>query len=164
MRFTKDPIYPDEQLVPIFDDGRILTVKGVVDYLNWYRNDMLKFSVENEQLKQYVQSSKEFTNEVEEFFKKYDMDTVNFNALGEMIDADNFFYEKSLKLEKENEQLKQYIYDNLDEDICDVCSYQYLEKSQMDKYYVAKCKKGYDNCSKGTVIHCKYFKFKELQE
>lgn len=64
----------------------------------------------------------------------------------------------------ENEQLKQYIYDNLDEDICDVCSYQYLEKSQMDKYYVAKCKKGYDNCSKGTVIHCNDFKFKELQE
>lgn len=69
-----------------------------------------------------------------------------------------------IELEKENEQLKQYIYDNLDEDICDVCSYQYLEKSQMDKYYVAKCKKGYDNCSKGTVIHCKDFKFKELQE
>ena len=67
-------------------------------------------------------------------------------------------------VKKENEQLKQYIYDNLDEDICDVCSYQYLEKSQMDKYYVAKCKKGYDNCSKGTVIHCKDFKFKELQE
>jgi FtsZ-binding cell division protein ZapB len=67
-------------------------------------------------------------------------------------------------LEKENEQLKQYIYDNLDEDICNVCSYQYLEKSKIDKYYVAKCKKGYDNCSKGTVIHCEDFKFKELQE
>lgn len=60
----------------------------------------------------------------------------------------------------ENEQLQQYIYDNLGEDICDVCSYQYLEK--LDEYYVAKCKKGYDNCSKGTVIHCKDFKFKEL--
>ena len=65
---------------------------------------------------------------------------------------------------KENKQLKQYIYDNLDKDICDVCSYQYLEKSKMDKYYIAKCKKGYDNCSKGTVIHCEDFKFKELQE
>lgn len=72
--------------------------------------------------------------------------------------------DKLNEVSEENEQLKQYIYDNLDEDICDVCSYQYLEKSQMDKYYVAKCKKGYDNCSKGTVIHCKYFKFKELQE
>ena len=68
------------------------------------------------------------------------------------------------KLKKENEQLKQFIYDNIDEDICDVCSYQYLEKSKIDKFYVAKCKKGYDNCSKGTVIHCKDFKFKELQE
>jgi len=68
------------------------------------------------------------------------------------------------ELNDENEQLKQYIYDNLDEDICDVCSYQYLEKSQMDRYYIAKCKKGYDNCSKGTVIHCEDFKFKELDE
>ena len=51
MRFTKDPIYPDEQLVPILDDGCILTVKEVVYYLNWYRNDMRKFSVENEKLK-----------------------------------------------------------------------------------------------------------------
>ena len=80
-----------------------------------------------------------------------------FQSYGEVVKLMN-------ELADENEQLKQYIYDNLDEDICDVCSYQYLEKSQMDKYYVAKCKKGYDNCSKGTVIHCKDFKFKELQE
>ena len=67
------------------------------------------------------------------------------------------------QLSDENEQLKQYIYDNIDENICEVCSYQYLEKhSQMQGYYVARCEKGYDNCSKGTVIHCKDFKFKEL--
>ena len=82
----------------------------------------------------------------------------------QLKDALNQRTDQCDKYYKENEQLKQYIYDNLDEDICDVCSYQYLEKSQMDKYYVAKCKKGYDNCSKGTVIHCKDFKFKELQE
>ena len=68
------------------------------------------------------------------------------------------------KLSEENHKLKQYIYDNIDEDICNVCSYQYLEKSKIDKYYVAKCKKGYNNCSKGTVIHCEDFEFKELQE
>lgn len=83
----------------------------------------------------------------------YYSDSVDFYELWEFLN----------KLNDENEQLKQYIYDNLDEDICDVCSYQYLEKSKMDKYYVAKCKKGYDNCSKGTVIHCKDFKFKELK-
>ena len=82
----------------------------------------------------------------------------------QLKDALNQRTDQCDKYYKENEQLKQYIYDNLDEDICDVCSYQYLEKSQMDKYYVAKCKKGYDNCSKGTVIHCKDFKFKELRE
>ena len=99
---------------------------------------------ENEQLKQQVRNISDQRNEFHRGARE------NANRIG--------------KLEKENEQLKQYIYDNLDEDICDVCSYQYLEKSQMEKYYVAKCKKGYDNCSKGTVIHCKDFKFKELQE
>ena len=88
-------------------------------------------------------------------------------AIVDLYDGSKYWSDKATEkikeLEKENEQLKQYIYDNLDEDICDVCSYQYLEKSQLDKYYVAKCKKGYDNCSKGTVIHCKDFKFKELE-
>jgi len=89
------------------------------------------------------------------------------NAINELINSEKYWEKKATQrineITKENEQLKQYIYDNLDEDICDVCSYQYLEKSQMDKYYVAKCKKGYDNCSKRTVIHCKDFKFKELK-
>ena len=90
---------------------------------------------------------------------KKDFDSCSHNWALMYDEAKN----KVEELSKENEQLKQYIYDNLDEDICDVCSYQYLEKSKMDKYYVAKCKKGYDNCSKGTVIHCKDFKFKELK-
>ena len=106
-------------------------------------------------------TEKRFTNvEVDDY---YNLICVN--------DGDTFhsYSEKALEdllneLNNENEKLKQYIYDNLDEDICRVCSYQYLEKSKMDKYYVAKCKKGYDNCSKGTVIHCIDFKFKELQE
>ena len=89
-------------------------------------------------------------------------------AIVDLFDGSKYWSDKATEkikeLEKENEQLKQYIYDNLDEDICDVCSYQYLEKSKMDNCYVAKCKKGYDNCSKGTVIHCKDFEFKELSE
>ena len=67
------------------------------------------------------------------------------------------------ELAEENKTLKTQL-SEFDEYICDVCSYQYLEKSKMGKYYVAKCKKGYGNCSKGTVIHCKDFEFKELSE
>lgn len=35
----------------ILDDGEILTIEEVLEYLNWYRKDMLRFSVENEQLR-----------------------------------------------------------------------------------------------------------------
>ena len=84
-------------------------VDGIKKWLNFDEvvNLLNALNDENEQLKQYAQTSKEFTKYVEDFFKKHDFDTVNFDALDEMIDTDNFFYEKSLKLEKENEQLKQ---------------------------------------------------------
>lgn len=77
--------------------------------LNLYQQTLDNVEKENEQLKQYVQSSKEFTKEVEDFFQKCDIDTVNFRVLENLIDADNFIYEKYLKLEEENEQLKQRI-------------------------------------------------------
>lgn len=72
--------------------------------------------------------------------------------------------EKDLnQLAEENELLKQYIYDNLDEDICDACIHRYLTKHpEKEEYSVARCKKGHDECSKGTVKYCNDFKFKEL--
>ena len=83
----------------------------------------------------------------------------------EQLKKDIYFFkgyrEDVEELTVENEQLKQYIYDNLDEDICDVCIHQYLKKQQ-DGFYVAKCKKRHSNCSKGTVSYCEDFKFKEL--
>ena len=48
-RFTTDT---PNSLSEIYDDGRILTNGEVIKYINWYREDMRKFSVENEQLKQ----------------------------------------------------------------------------------------------------------------
>lgn len=75
--------------------------------LNLYQQTLDKVEKENWQLKQYVQSSKKFRKKVEDFFQKCDIDTVNFRVLEELIDADNFIYEKYLKLEEENGQLKQ---------------------------------------------------------
>ena len=75
---------------------------------------------ENEALKQYVQSSKEFTKEVEDFFQKCGIDTVNFRVLEELIDTDNFIYDEYLKLKEENEQLKKqldYIQNSINEHI-----------------------------------------------
>ena len=65
------------------------------------------------------------------------------------------------ELNDENEQLKAQLYYN-GESVCNICKYQYLVETE--KYYVAKCKKGYEKCSKEDVKHCKDFKFKELQE
>lgn len=66
-------------------------------------------------------------------------------------------------LKDENKKLKQYIYDNLDEDVCDACMHRYLTRHlETGEYSVARCKKGYDECSKGTVKYCNDFKFKEL--
>lgn len=50
-RFTTDA---PNSLSEIYDDGCVLTNKEVVKYVNWYREDMRKFSVENEQLKSEI--------------------------------------------------------------------------------------------------------------
>lgn len=52
-RFTTDT---PNSLSEIYDDGRILTNGEVIKYINWYREDMRKFSVENEQLKEVLGS------------------------------------------------------------------------------------------------------------
>lgn len=44
-RFTSD------EKGNILDDGEILTVEEILKYMNWYRRDMLKLSIENEKLR-----------------------------------------------------------------------------------------------------------------
>lgn len=69
------------------------------------------------------------------------------------------------KLSEENHKLKQLICDNYEEELCNLCKHQYLVSHKvMQGYYVAKCKKGYEECGKGTVYCCNDFEFKELQE
>ena len=63
-------------------------------------------------------------------------------------------FEDVKRLEEENEHLKAQLYYN-GESVCNICKYQYLVEAE--KYYVAKCKKGYEKCSKEDVKHCKDF-------
>ena len=68
------------------------------------------------------------------------------------------------ELNDENEQLKQQIkklesqlycpYDS----ICINCVNEYLV--QKDKYYVSKCKKGHEQCSRTDVKYCDDFELK----
>lgn len=72
-------------------------------------NEMNTLYEENEQLKQSLKISKDFIKEVEDFFKKHDIDTVNWNVLDEELDNNDFYYEEYKKMKKENEQLKSEI-------------------------------------------------------
>ena len=69
------------------------------------------------------------------------------------------------QLSEENEQLKQQIkrleaqlYCPFDS-ICINCINEYLV--QKDKYYVSKCRKGHEQCSKSDVKYCDDFELKE---
>lgn len=62
----------------------------------------------------------------------------------------------------ENEQLKAQLYCDSNEGVCSICKHHYLEKTNM--FYISKCEKGHEKCSKESVRHCEDFKLKELQE
>ena len=66
------------------------------------------------------------------------------------------------QLEEENEQLKAQLYCDSNEGVCSICKHHYLEKTNM--FYISKCEKGHEKCSKESVRHCEDFKLKELQE
>lgn len=59
-----------------------------------------------------------------------------------------------IDLEKENEQLKaQLLYDG--EGVCNICKHQYLVEN--GKYYVARCEKEHEECSKVDLQYCEDF-------
>lgn len=72
------------------------------------------------------------------------------------------FIEKVNSIVKENEQLKAQLYCDSNEGVCSICKHHYLEKGNI--FYISKCEKGHEKCSKESVRHCEDFKLKELQE
>lgn len=63
-------------------------------------------------------------------------------------------------LNEENEQLKaQLLYDG--DGVCNICKHQCLVEN--GKYYVAKCEKEHEECSKVDLQYCEDFE-KELKE
>ena len=61
------------------------------------------------------------------------------------------------ELHEENRRLKSQLCYN-GSDVCDICKHQYLVKSE--NYYIAKCEKGHDECSKDYLKYCKDFDIK----
>ena len=63
---------------------------------------------------------------------------------------------------KENEQLKAQLYCDDEEGVCNICKHHYLEKGKTyEKYYISKCKKGHEECSKMDLKYCDDFELKE---
>lgn len=75
--------------------------------------------------------------------------------------ASNYIYlqEKNMKLIKENKQLKQQLFYDGD-DVCDICKHRYLVPS--GAYFISKCKKEHEECSKEDIRYCKDFESKVL--
>lgn len=96
-RFTTDT---PNSLSEIYDDGRILTNGEVIKYINWYREDMRKFSVENEQLKQSISHYADITACSVEVMNEDDELKNDYASI---------LCTKMEKVVKENEQLKQTI-------------------------------------------------------
>lgn len=69
------------------------------------------------------------------------------------------------ELEEENEQLKQKIKKleaqlyKVEDGVCDICNNMYLV--QQGRYFVSKCKKGHDECSKMDLDYCDDFELKD---
>lgn len=62
------------------------------------------------------------------------------------------------RLTEENQQLKaQLLYDGED-GVCNICKHQYLVET--GKYYIAKCRKGHEECSKEDIKYCEDFELK----
>lgn len=70
-----------------------------------------------------------------------------------------------IELKKENEQLKQKIKKleaqlyKVEDGVCDICNNMYLV--QQGRYFVSKCKKGHDECSKMDLDYCDDFELKD---
>ena len=68
------------------------------------------------------------------------------------------------ELYQENEQLKQQIKKleaqlyKVEDGVCDICNNMYLV--QQGRYFVSKCKKGHDECSKMDLDYCDDFELK----
>ena len=65
------------------------------------------------------------------------------------------------ELLEEYNKLKAQLYCDDDEGVCIICKHHYVEKGNV--FYISKCEKGHEECSKEDLRHCKDFEVKELE-
>ena len=99
--------------------------------------------------------------------KKIQRCKLAYNQLTSYVDAnfDEYMTQKKLnerirELEVENRQLKSQLQTNEEDDICIKCKHHYLIKyPESSKYYISKCKKEHEECSKEYIRFCEDFEF-----
>lgn len=125
-------------------DDKSCVVNGIRTEIEaeWLCDSMNKLNDENEQLKFDM---KDCAKRWKRLFNKYIK-----------------LQKENKELKKENEQLKAQLYCDSDEGVCIICKYHYLEKGKTyEKYYISKCKKGHEQCSKMDLKYCEDFELKE---
>lgn len=80
---------------------------------------------------------------------------------GEKITSTLELENKLNALHEENEQLKAQL--RKGEDVCGICKHEYLTPS--GDYFIGKCEKGHEECSKEDIKYCEDFELKgEMNE
>lgn len=62
-------------------------------------------------------------------------------------------------LNEQEEEIQRLKIQLQTDDVCNKCKHEYLVQ-QNDGYYISKCKKGFDECSKGNIKYCEDFELK----
>ena len=80
-------------------------------------------------------------------------------AIVDLFDGSKYWSDKATEkikeLEKENEELKTQL-SCKSESVCIICKHHHLVKTDKE-YYISKCKKEYEKCSKEDVKYCEDF-------
>ena len=84
-------------------------------------------------------------------------ENVDIPCLNDIADRLNTYAEENEQLKQQIKKLESQLYCPYDS-ICINCVNEYLV--QKDKYYVSKCKKGHEQCSRTDVKYCDDFELK----
>lgn len=85
------------------------------------------------------------------------LDNGKHKSYREWVDLLNNLSDENEELKKVNEQLKQQLLCD-SEGVCDICNHEYLIPSS--KYFIAKCLKGHEECSKEDIKYCEDFELR----
>lgn len=139
-KFTLE--WETDEICQVYRNGECMSTDEVVDLLNEQQAEIMRLIIQLKCINQIKPSKKEIPDSI---------DIVISNDV-----------ELLQNLKDENKQLKQQLlYDG--DDICGICKHEYLTPS--GDYFIGKCEKGHEECSKEDIKYCEDFELKgEMNE